>query len=176
MASFYKIDDQTAAIRILQEQLRAISRADSRIPAIFIDGIYGAETENAVRSFQKTRGLHVSGTVDLKTHRALATEYNLYNLRNERFVGAPDFDSYKDGVISYGDKFDGVLALQLLFRSIAEQNDLFQIEADGVYGNQTATAVRLFKALRGAEINETVDRLFWNELVLFANRYDERVG
>ena len=176
MTTFYKIDDRSAATRTLQERLRALSRTDPQLPNVFIDGIYGTETEAAVQAFQKSRGLPVTGAVDYETHRAIEKEYQLYILRTERFPASPDFDSYAGGVISQGDHFDGVLALQLLFRSIAEQNDLFNITADGIYNEETATAVRFFKALRGIEVNESVDRLFWNELALFANRYNERGG
>ncbi len=173
MTTFYKINDTPAAIRALQERLRFLSNHGYQIPHVFIDGIYGNETESAVRAFQKSKGLPVSGTVDLETHRALEAEYQLLLRKNERFPSSPNFDSYSGGVISMGDRFDGVLALQLLFRSIADQNDLFNITADGVYGEETATAVRLFNTLRGAEVNESVDRLFWNELALFSERYNE---
>ena len=176
MTTFYKTDDRPAAIRSLQERLRFLSKHGIPIPSVFIDGIYGTETEAAVRAFQNNQGLPVTGAVDLETHQTLENEYQLLLKKNERLPSSPDFDSYAGGVISMGDRFDGVLALQLLFRSIADQNELFNITADGVYGEETATAVRLFKALRGAEINETVDRLFWNELALFSDRYDERVG
>ena len=173
MTMFFKTNDTPAAIRALQERLRFLSKHGSELPPIFIDGIYGTETEAAVRAFQKSKGLPVTGTVDLETHRILENEYRLLLRKNERLPSSPDFDSYSGGVISMGDRFDGVLTLQLLFRSIADQNELFNITADGVYGEETATAVRLFKALRGAEINENVDRLFWNELSVFASRYNE---
>ena len=174
MTIFYKINDQAAANRSLQERLRYLSRSDSRIPTVFIDGIYGGETESAVRVFQQTRGLPETGVVDFETHRRISEEYGILLRQNQRTVGSPDFDSYEGGVISYGDSFDGVLALQLLFRSIAEQDDRFSVAADGIYGDGTATAVRLFKSLRGMEDNGKVDRLFWNDLALFADRYTDQ--
>ena len=174
MAEFYMIDDRAASNRALQKRLRALSREDSRIPTVFIDGIYGSETETSVRAFQVIMGLPVTGVVDFDTHRRIVEEYEALLLRSERHVGVPDFDRYEGGVISLGDEFDGVLALQLLFRSIAEQDDRFLVPRDGVYGEETATAVRLFKSLRGIEGDESVDRLFWNELALFAGRYSDQ--
>lgn len=173
MTTFYKIDDHAAAVRAIQERLRALARNDRRLSDIYIDGIYGSETEAAVRIFQETRGLPVTGTVDYLTHRMITEEYALMLLRNERLIGSPDFDRYKNGIIAKGDCFDGVLALQLLFRSIAEQDDRFQLAADGIYGDSTAEAVSLFKKLRGIEGADDVDRLFWNELAAFAERYGE---
>ena len=176
MAEFFKIDDRFASNRALQKRLRALSRKDERIPSVFIDGIYGKETEDAVRAFQETRGLPVSGAVDLETHQRINEEYEALLIEDERFVGAPDFDRYEGGVISLGDDFDGVLALQLLFRSIAEQDDRFRVPRDGVYGEETANAVRFFKALRGTFVDEKVDRVFWNELALFSERLTEDRG
>lgn len=173
MADFFDIEDRYAANRALQKRLRALSRMDSSIPEVFIDGIYGSETAAAVRAFQETRGLKVTGAVDFETHRMIAEEYDELLLRTERFVGAPDFDNYEGGVISPGDEFDGVLALQLLFRSVAEQDGRFNVPRDGVYGDDTATAVGLFRALRGVDGDGGVDRLFWNELALFAQRNAE---
>jgi len=173
MADFFKIDDRFAANQALQKRIRLLAKEDDRIPSIFIDGIYGAETENAVRVIQQTRGLPVTGIVDYETHRKISEEYDALIRSSERFVGSPDFDSYEGGVISLGDSFDGVLALQILFHSIAEQNDRFNVPRDGVYGEETADAVRLFKALRGMAADDRVDRAFWNELSLFADRFSE---
>ena len=170
MAEFFMIDDRASANRALQKRLRELWREDSRLPIVFIDGIYGEATEAAVHAFQETRGLKATGNVDLETHRRIGEEYDALLLRRERFVGAPDFDRYEGGVISPGDVFDGVIALQLLLRSIAEQDDRFMVPTDGVYGEETAAAVKLFKQLRGIEGDDTVDRLFWNELALFAER------
>ena len=173
MAEFFKIDDRLASNRALQKRLRAISRNDERIPSVFIDGIYGKETEAAVRAFQETRGLPVNGVADFETHRRINEEYGALLTSEERFVGAPDFDRYEGGVISLGDEFDGVIALQLLFRSIGEQDDRFLVPRDGVYGEETANAVRFFKTLRGSLADEKVDRVFWNELALFSERFTE---
>ena len=173
MADFFKIDDRAAATRALQTRLRKLSQENTLIPPVFIDGIYGSETEEAVRAFQKSSGLPVTGTVDYNTHRRIGEEYEALLLRSERFVGSPDFSAYEGGVISGGDTFDGVLALQLLFRSIAEQDDRFRLDADGIYGDSTASAVNLFNTLRGNAAAAKVDRLFWNELALFADRYSE---
>ena len=173
MAEFYRIEDRASAVRSVQGQLRTVSQNDGRIPSVFVDGIYGEETERAVRVFQETRGLPVTGAVDLETHEAIAREYELLVLEGEVIPGVPDFDRLADGVISPGDRFDGVTALQLLFRSIAEQDDRFVVTPDGFYGEETLTAVKFFQALRGKPQDGTVDRLLWNELVLFATRRRE---
>ena len=51
----------------MQEQLNAISNNYPLIPRIAVDGIYGEETQNAVKVFQKIFGLPVTGIVDYRT-------------------------------------------------------------------------------------------------------------
>ena len=173
MADFYRIEDRASAVRSVQGRLRAISQNDGRIPSVFVDGIYGEETERAVRVFQETRGLPVTGAVDSETHEAIAKEYDLLVLEREVILGVPDFDRLAGGVISPGDRFDGVTALQLLLCSIAEQDDRFAVTPDGFYGDETLDAVKFFQALRGKTQDGVVDRVLWNELMLFASRRRE---
>lgn len=54
-------------VRQLQNQLNAISRAYPQIPRIAADGIYGANTADAVRTFQRIFGLPQTGVVDYPT-------------------------------------------------------------------------------------------------------------
>lgn len=51
----------------LQEQLNAIGEAYPLIPSITADGIYGENTQNAVRVFQQVFGLPQTGIVDYPT-------------------------------------------------------------------------------------------------------------
>ena len=56
-----------------QRYLRALhfDAAAPEIPLINPDGIYGAETRDAVREFQRTHGLPVTGEIDYQTWTAL---------------------------------------------------------------------------------------------------------
>lgn len=55
------------SVRQMQEQLNAISAVYTAIPTIAVDGIFGPQTEAAVRAFQQTFGLPANGIVDLPT-------------------------------------------------------------------------------------------------------------
>lgn len=55
------------SVRQMQEQLNAIASVYSSIPAVAVDGVYGPQTEAAVRAFQQTFGLPANGIVDLPT-------------------------------------------------------------------------------------------------------------
>lgn len=54
-------------VRQMQNQLNVISNAYPLIPKIAVDGIFGPNTENAVKVFQKVFGLAQDGIVGFKT-------------------------------------------------------------------------------------------------------------
>ena len=173
MLEFYRIDEENAAVRALQARLRYISKSDPRISPVFIDGIYGEETEEAVIAFQRAHGLPISGQVDFATHRAINREYQRLLKENADSYGIIDFQRLAGGVISPGDVFDGVAELQIAFRSLGEQDDRFNVPLNGIYGEETVTAVKLFQQLRGYDENGIVDIILWNELAEFAARPQE---
>lgn len=54
-------------VRQMQEQLNRIRRAYPALPAVTADGVFGTQTENAVRKFQQIFGLPATGIVDYPT-------------------------------------------------------------------------------------------------------------
>ena len=54
-------------VRTIQEQLNTISDHYPMIPKVRVDGIFGSQTQNAVRIFQQIFYLPVTGTVDFAT-------------------------------------------------------------------------------------------------------------
>lgn len=62
-----EIGSSGGPVRTIQEQLSLIRRTYSNIPAVQIDGIYGAETQAAVRKFQEIFDMPASGVVDYAT-------------------------------------------------------------------------------------------------------------
>ena len=62
------IGSRGEAVRQIQEQLNVISDVYSAIPEIdLVDGIYGEETQDAVRQFQSVFGLPQTGIVNYRT-------------------------------------------------------------------------------------------------------------
>ena len=62
-------------VRQIQEQLNVIAGAYPEIPKLEEDGIYGPETEAAVRKFQSIFGLPVTGEIDYKTWYKISEIY-----------------------------------------------------------------------------------------------------
>ena len=59
----------------MQEQLNKISTAYPAIPRVTADGIYGQNTANSVRVFQRTFGLPATGVVDYPTWYKISEVY-----------------------------------------------------------------------------------------------------
>lgn len=62
-------------VRMIQEQLNAISSAYPLIPRIAVDGIYGSQTANSVRIFQQIFGIPQTGIVDIATWYRISRIY-----------------------------------------------------------------------------------------------------
>lgn len=61
------IGSSNSKVKQMQDQLNVISKAYPLIPKISSDGIYGEQTANAVRVFQKVFNLSQTGVVDFAT-------------------------------------------------------------------------------------------------------------
>lgn len=62
-------------VLILQILLNAL-RSEYDYPQVPLSGIYGVQTLDAVREFQRTNGLDMTGTADRRTWLRLTEEYN----------------------------------------------------------------------------------------------------
>lgn len=60
----------------LQTMLRLLSQIDNRILPVIPDGLYGANTYAAVRSYQKINGLPAIGTTNPETWNSIVSQYN----------------------------------------------------------------------------------------------------
>ena len=63
------------AVRELQRMLRTLAMTDWTLPCPAPDGVFGETTLEAVMTFQKEKGLPVTGTVDRETWAALLQAY-----------------------------------------------------------------------------------------------------
>jgi peptidoglycan hydrolase-like protein with peptidoglycan-binding domain len=63
------------SVRQMQNQLNAIADVYTAVPKIAVDGVFGSQTEAAVRAFQETFGLPANGIVDLPTWYRISELY-----------------------------------------------------------------------------------------------------
>ncbi len=158
---FVNIADSTERILNLQGMLRYLSfTQDSPALRVNVTGFYNKETEQAVRQFQQTRGLPVTGITDLATWDAIASEYRQGQDQRRPVLLRP----LPDNILqqnSLGERSDIVLLLQIILNSLRLIYAYPAVPLSGVYGSQTADAVRLFQQVNGLTPTGTADRSTW---------------
>lgn len=116
------------------------------------DGVYGSQTREAVRRFQREKGLSVSGKIDDRTWKALSeTPKGGHELRQ-------------------GDRGMRVAHLQ----NLLTLHGFAPGAMDGIYGSGTAEKVRDFQRFCGMEPTGTVNEAVWEKLrsaPVFQGRY-----
>ena len=98
------------------------------------DGVYGEDMANAVRAFQKARGIPISGIIDEMTYAALQDG-------SSADASTDSFANDGSAMYSVGDSGSEVASLQRKLKKMGYLDD----EADGIYGGNTAAAVKAFQ-------------------------------
>ncbi len=156
-------EQQREHIRELQKYLHGISYYNEQIPRIIPDGIYGKETTNAVRGFQTAYGLTASGETNRATWDKIVSVYRSLIDTLARVLEV--FPRGRSQMIGPGDTGLPVLVIQAILRALSDQyHNLPLIEVTGLYGPDTAGAVRRFQELTALPVTGTVDLYTWNLL------------
>ena len=153
----------------LQQMLRVIYPDQ----ALNLDGIFGKETETAVRRFQRGHGLAVTGVVDLATWDAVAEAYyrelvHLQEAEPLRIVLQPH------QILAAGTDNVHMLLVQALLKGLGRYYlNTPPLEITGVHNPQSVQAVRWFQAQAGLPADGDVDKRTWQHL---AKQYRLTVG
>lgn len=150
------VGDRGTEVIELQYLLSFISEFVPYIPTVSIDGIFGENTENAVRAFQTYYGLEETGVVTTPVYEKLLSVYRgfLTSIPSEYFS---DFDIYLGSPLTLGDENIYVERVQNYLNFISDFNSSIpKVAVDGVYGPATAAAVRAFQSQNGLEATGTV--------------------
>lgn len=153
----------------VQVELNRISQNYPAIPKIAsVDGIFGAQTEAAVREFQEVFNLTVDGIVGRATWYALVRYYvavtSLAELRSQgqRFYA----NSWATtDPIEFGDRGVKVEHLQYMLSVLAAYiPEIPSIAIDGVFGNATRNAVIAAQRRFGLPQTGIVNYQTWDEI------------
>lgn len=158
-----------AQVRTLQIRLNRISDNYPNIPKIpSVNGIYGIETENAVRVFQETFGLTVDGVVGKATWYAVQRIYiavkRLNSLNSEGLQFADVSQEYA-GVLRLGDANTGVSLLQYYINYLSAYYETIPpLAIDGVFGEATRNAVYAVQNTFGLPVDGVVGEQTWEAI------------
>ena len=160
---------------IVQTELNRISQSYPAIPKIpVVDGIYGQQTEAAVRKFQEVFNLTPDGIVGKATWYALVRLYTAVTRLGELRSQGQQFYAINwspPGGLQPGDTGEKVRLLQYMLSVLSTYiPSIPPVTIDGVYGSATRAAV--LAAQRRFRLPETgtVGAQTWNEI------YDQYIG
>lgn len=151
-------------IRQIQMMLREISFFDERIERIIPDGIYGEQTANSVRSFQRNNNLYETGVVDNDTWDRIVEVYDKTIEDNKRNVLVQVID---EGAIpiTVGDSSVSLYVIQAMILALSEYFDNIEaIKVTGIFDAPTQSEVERIQIISGITPNAQIDRTFINAL------------
>ncbi len=159
---YFSHRDEQANISELQTYLRYLSEYIPGIPGVVPDGIFGDETRNSLKAFQKFAGIPETGEADFESWKRLVEVYD-DTLRAQRrakpiFVYPVDITHMKEG-----DSYEEIYILQIMLRRLAKIfGNIHMPQITGKYDGNTKKAVEDFSGLYGKNVQGRVDRELWN--------------
>ena len=156
-------------VQILQTKLQRIAQNYPMISNISVDGVYGAATEQAVKTFQGIFNLAQDGVVGKATWYKISYIYvavtKLAELGAENENLPANAGSYPGNVLREGSTGVGVSIVQFYLNTV---NLFYQtvpaVDIDGLYGPATADAVRRFQRQFNLPADGIVGKETWNKL------------
>lgn len=157
-------------VEVVQFYLRVLNYFNSDIPLVALDGIFGPDTKAAVEAFQREEGLTPDGIVGRSTWNALQYVYN----RTIQSI-IPQYSNYEGLLypgyaLVLGSRGPFVSVMQRYINTIAEFDpDIPSVTVDGVYGQQTANAVRAIQRQAGLDETGYIGWTTWRRIVSLYN-------
>lgn len=161
-----KLGERGNNVQLIQTQLNRISENYPAIPKIeTVNGIFGTDTENAVRKFQEIFGIEPTGQVDKATWYAIKRYYTavkrLSELSAEAVTVSEATVPFSD-TLSQTDSGVPVRTLQYYLSVIAYFNGaLPSVAITGIFDSDTVNAVIKFQQFYAIEPTGIVDDETW---------------
>ena len=166
------LGDSSRNVYILQYYLAYISLFYPTVTRAVTDGDFGQNTLNAVRSYQETFGLPITGVVNEATWNSIQnTYYQILSRFPYRFEDGLILP-YPGRVLRIGVDGNDVRAVQEYLNYISRTyTDIPKITVDGAYGPSTAAAVSKFVEIFNLpDSRGRVNAQVWNAII---NVYDD---
>ncbi len=129
---------------------RQVEMLQAALGGISVDGIFGPETEEAVRQFQATKGLPVDGIVGPATSALLGSRASVAGVHQNAALA-----SSEAGTESSATEASSTGAVKRLQSAL-------QLTADGEFGPETEAAIRRLQARNGLTVDGVVGPATWS--------------
>jgi len=165
-----RLNDVNENVKVIQKQLNRIAKNFPAIPKIPLeDGNFGKETEEAVKTFQRTFNLTPDGIVGRATWYRISSIYvgvkRLAELDQEpeEEIKEPEGDGkYPGYLLKYGSRGEKVREMQSYLAEISKYYNIPSIHPDGIFGNITNQTVIEFQRLFGLDADGIVGVDTWD--------------
>ena len=157
-------------VYFVQTRLNRISRNYPNIPKIANpNGLFSADTEDAVKAFQRQFNLTPDGIVGSATWYAISRIYTAVKRLadiNSEGISLDEVTLLFNGQLSEGSSGLGVRELQVLLAFIAQfDSAVIPVTIDGIFGSGTRASVESFQYEYGLPVTGTVDAATWYAIV-----------
>ena len=155
----------------LQFMLTYIAQFYSDVPEVFIDGNFGSGTQNAVIAFQNQFGLTADGVVGPATWAKLYDVYFAVKGTTPPTTPGTSNPEYPGTPLRNGSRGEDVRIMQEMLRELSSvYTTIPRINADGVFGPATESAVRAFQRQFGLNADGVIGPITWAAIVTQFNR------
>ncbi len=157
--------DTGTGVRELQYFLAFVAAFNDFIRPTAIDGIFGRGTRGSVEDFQRYYGLPITGEVNATTWSTLLRIYQTYlNSLPPNYFGTP-IRPYPGTPLRIGSRGEDVTTIQEWLNQLSTvYRSIPALTPDGIYGQATANAVRIFQGLFGIPVSGIVGAATWNRI------------
>lgn len=164
-----RLGDAGNNVRTKQVQLNRISRNYPSIPKINpADGVFGQETDDAVREFQRIFNLTVDGIIGKSTWYRIAYLYSSVKRLSEldsEGISLDEIAQQFSSILSFGDTGDEVKIIQYYLAVVGNYYESIPpIPITGDFEEATLQAVIAFQKTFGLDPDGIVGQQTWNEL------------
>lgn len=162
-------------VRVIQLELNRIAQNYPLIPKIArADGVFGQDTENAVRTFQQIFDISPDGVVGKATWYRIKRVYFAVKRISELFsegISVTQAQRQYPSQLELGSTGIPVRTLQFYLRILSNFIPTVPlVDDDGVFGQTTRDAVIAFQTYAGLTPDGVVGRTTWNAII---NAYDD---
>ena len=174
-----RVGSRGRSVAQLQTALNRISQSFPAIPKLAVDGIYGANTEAAIRVYQRVFGLEEDGITGRQTWYSVEQVFTgvlrLSELQSQG-LRYEDLGWEFPEPLRAGDRGDRVRQLQYMLAVVAQfVQELPSLSVDGIFGPVTREAVAAFQGYEGFAVTGEADDRTWDALYERYSGIDDRV-
>ncbi len=156
--------EKERAVSELQSYLRNLSRTDPDIERVVPDGIFGEETENSVKSFQRKYGLPEDGVVNYDVWTKIIEENDkaVFLYSEPRQVARI---SNADLPLTIGMSGNTIYHLKTMLLFLSQRHVNFtSVTVNDFFDTETERNVRQWQRVIRVPDNGIVDKVTWNAL------------